>query len=390
MGYLIGMLLLLLSLPCTAKWFQGQASIEVSKLNFEETRAQAIKIAVANATVTSGSFIHIEEISLDGLLSSSKTSLQSFGNIRRVEILSEQLESDRFTVVVNVDVVQIETCEEAKYKKSVLVTLLPIKKLSQASYGQVYNLGQHITQRLSLLMANQANLHVVGTTEQPLVLNQINQASHSGDHWQQGAQYLHQRHDAQLILFGYIRDISLFSQEKAGLILDGVKTRRNFTIDLVLYDAVEQQVLVNRSYHSEADWPYPDNYRADLNNSLFWRGDFGRVVINTLQSIAEQMQSEAVCLPMYARVVEQDSQHVYVSVNKAQGVNEADIFNLIKRREFSTSSQGSSRYFLNKVSGGLLSATRVNHQLTQLSSVSGKLNADSTLGDFVTPVITSR
>ena len=269
---LMGVILLLLPLSTGATWFQGQASIDIEELDIEDARVQAIKLAVVNATLTSGTFVHIEEISLDGLLTSSKTSLQSYGNIRRVEILSEQLEHDRLTVVVNVDVAQTNLCAESKYKKSLLVTFLPLKNVNQATYGQIYNFGQHVTQRLASSLANQSNLHLIGTTERPLI-SALDHRHLQTTNWQERAQFLHQEHGAQLILFGYVRDISLFSQEKEGLILDDVKIRRNFTLELVLYDAVEQQVVMNRSFHDEGNWPYLDNYNADQKKSVCRRAE---------------------------------------------------------------------------------------------------------------------
>lgn len=371
--------------PSHAQWIQGQASMPISTIGYEEIRTQTIKNAVANASVSSGTFIHLEEISLNGLLTSSKTTLQSYGNIRQVEIISETVEQDVLTVVVKVNIAQMASCEEARFKKSLLVTLLPLKKPKQAAHGQLYNLGRHVTNRLSTLLSTQENIFVRGITNQPLVSAKEPLPLQSNS-WRDTAQYLQGQHDSQLILLGFIQDISLFDQSKEGIIFDDVKTRRNFTLSLILYDAIEQKILLNESYHGESDWPYQDHYSADMNNSLFWRDNFGRMVINTLSGVAEDIQEKTVCVPLYARVVEQDKKHLYISVNKNQGINETDTFSLIQQREFS-SFNGVNRRFLNNDGSGIYSATKVNQELTQLTGPLSSKFTHHALGDIVTPTL---
>ena len=373
----------LISFNLSAKWYQGQATVPVSTFNLEEGRTYAIKAAIANATLQSGSFISIEEITLDGLLTSSKTTLTSHTSIRRVEILSEQLLDETLKVTVNVDVAQVENCPEAKYKKSLLVSLMALSSPRQAAQGNIFNLGQHVTSKLAEQLATQAGIYVNGVVMSPVLsIDQLNTIKLST--LQSKGDYLQQSYGSQLVLLGYIRDIGLFSQQKKGLILDDSKNRRNFTLELVLYDTVYQQILLKQSYHGEADWPYDDSYSADLTNSLFWRNNFGRMIINTLSHAVTDVQDKVSCLPMFARVLQQSPRGLYIDAKQVQGINQYDRFELVKRHEI-LDYQSNTQVMLMPEKTQTFKASQVNPVLAELVP-SEETQLTSVVGDYVIPI----
>ena len=65
----------------SAVWYQGNAQLAVNGADLNAIRVAAIKNAIADASFQHGIMITAKDISLDGLLQSSKTELRSEGKI---------------------------------------------------------------------------------------------------------------------------------------------------------------------------------------------------------------------------------------------------------------------------------------------------------------------
>ena len=138
----------LFSQSALAVWYQGNAQLAVDGADLNVIRAAAIKNAIADASFQHGIMITAKDISLDGLLQSSKTELRSEGKIRRVEILSEEVVDDILHVYVKVDIEPLFDCSHDNYMRALLVTQLPVLKPAQASYGAIFDLGPQVSKRV--------------------------------------------------------------------------------------------------------------------------------------------------------------------------------------------------------------------------------------------------
>ncbi|MBB19404.1 MAG: hypothetical protein CMP20_08085, partial [Rickettsiales bacterium] len=149
LAYLLPILWLgLCNQQALAVWYQGNAKLAVDGVDLNVIRAAAIKNAIADASFQHGIMITAKDISLDGLLQSSKTELRSEGKIRRVEILSEEVIDDILHVYVKVDIEPLFDCSHDNYMRSLLVTQLPVLKPAQASYGAIFDLGPQVSKRV--------------------------------------------------------------------------------------------------------------------------------------------------------------------------------------------------------------------------------------------------
>jgi hypothetical protein len=320
-----------LSFTSQAQWYQGSARVHVGSFNFDQQRTMAIKRAIANASLLSSSFVSAENVSLDGLLISSKTVLKSENHIRRVEILNESIDNDVLSVTVKVDIDIFNGCDfERKLNKSLIVTQIPLLKQTQAAPGGLFDLGKQISKRFKQQLLSKESVAKIELLNQSLISTDFLDVD--SKYISQTARYLAGLHGSQFILFGYIRDVSLFEQVKDNLLIDDVSVRRNFTLNIYLYDALKSRVLLDKSYHQEADWPFDDTYVVDTNGSLFWRSHFGRTMLNTVSSAVVDINDSLICQPSVAQIVSKEKGQITINNGLQHGVKLGDVFELSKLR----------------------------------------------------------
>ena len=151
--------------------------------------------------------ITAKDISLDGLLQSSKTELRSEGKIRRVEILSEEVVDDILHVYVKVDIEPLFDCSHDNYMRALLVTQLPVLKPAQASYGAIFDLGPQVSKRVEQQLFSDELVAKVQLINQVFIPKSVLQEPTFG-YISDTARHLANQYHSQFVLFGYIREYS--------------------------------------------------------------------------------------------------------------------------------------------------------------------------------------
>ena len=384
-AYLLPILTLALySQHTLAVWYQGNAQLAVDGVDLNVIRAAAIKNAIADASFQHGIMITAKDISLDGLLQSSKTELRSEGKIRRVEILSEEVIDDILHVYVKVDIEPLFDCSHDNYMRALLVTQLPVLKPVQASYGAIFDLGPQVSKRVEQQLFSDELVAKVQLINQVFIPKSVLQEPTFG-YISETARHLANQYHSQFVLFGYIRDISLFEQTTKGLISDDVALRRNFTMQLYLFDAFNNKMLVNQSYHGEADWSFDATYPVDTYNSLFWRSDYGRVVLNTINSAVIDISNTLTCQKSLGQIIHKNNQQIVINIGSEMGVASGDRFQLIKS-EAIPGQNGDMFNILTNEDEHVLTVVSVDAQTATLTSKDASLFDNSNLFDLVSPL----
>ncbi len=364
-----------------ATWYQGSAQQQIEGGSLDEIRMITIKKAIANASLQSHSYISTEDVSLDGLLQSSKTIIRSQGDIRRVEVLSESIANDVLTVQVKVDIEPFDNCSRDNHTKKILITQFPLLKPTQASYGGIFNLGSQVSKRFEQQLMSSDNafspLLIDKNFLSPNSFQQINKRQAS-----KIAHYLGNEYSSQFVLFGFIRDISLFEQTKEQLIFDDTLQRRNFTFQLYLYDMFKDVMLLQKSYHGEANWQFANNGTVDTYNSVFWRSDYGRVILNTISNAIIDVTDKLKCQRSLAKVIEVNRDQVVINIGAQQGVKADDVFELIKQRTI-VHQDGENFSILNEGSQKTFKVMQLGEKITVLTSDSPSLILNTHLYDLV-------
>ncbi|MBU2980106.1 flagellar assembly protein T N-terminal domain-containing protein [Alteromonas sp. C1M14] len=319
-----------LPLAASAEWVQGESTLAVKDAPLDDVRLMAIKNAIADASFKAGSLITAEDVVLNGLLVSSKAEIHSTGRIQRVEILSETVEDEKLTVVVRVNITPIFSCESDKYSRTVLVTRFQLLKPRQAAYGDIYDFGQQISKRIEQQLMRQETSLSVQLMDKAFADTASFNALQPQMMYEKAA-YLAQTSGRQFIVFGFVRDISLFEQINIEDD-DDAALKRNFTLDVYVIDAFRNALLLQDSYHSEANWSYAEASAVDTHNSLFWRSEYGRVSLNTVNAAVSDISSAIACKASITQIVDKLPDGIVVAMGSDQGVSMGDSFSLLKKR----------------------------------------------------------
>lgn len=373
----------LLSAPCYATWYQGSALQDVGTFNFDEIRTKTIKRAIANAAIQSNTFIQVEDIVLDGLLQSSKTVLRSEGQIRRVEILNESVDNDVLSVTVKVDIKPLISCQRDHYAKSLLITQFPILKPTQAAEGAIFNIGMHTSKRFELQLNSQPKVFVSSLLNES-IMPENPQGNINQQYLKQVGRYLATEHNSQFILFGAIQDISLFEQVKEQILFDDVLLRRNFTLQLYLYDAIRGGMLLQKNYHGEGNWQYAQNHAVDTNNSLFWRTDYGRNMLHAISSAVTDINDALSCQQSLPQIINKSNGQLVINIGEKQGVKVGDEFEMVNRRLLQEAN-GQTHALLSVDHSRKLNVIEVHNHSAVLTSDSLSVINNSQIYNLVSP-----
>lgn len=363
---------------------QGQASMMVRDAPLDQVRVATIKNAVADASYKSGSMITAEDVMLNGLLVSSKAELRTAGRIQHVEIVSETLQNDELSVVVNVTLTPLFRCESDSYARTVLVSRFALLNSRQAANGDLYDLGLQVSKRfenqlssepetLNVRLLNEAFAEPARYAQMPLT------------EIRQKANYLARAHGRQFVIYGVVRDIGLFEQVTPGLLSDDVVLKRNFTLDVYVLDTFRQSVIHNESYHSEANWDFDPTQGVDTSNSVFWRSDYGRVVLNTVNLAVTDIANAVACEPSLTPILDKDGDRLLIGLGRADGVSLNDRFMLYKSRQ-SRRASDTGVAILQSLPSYRFEVVEVNAHTAVLSGDPIKVALSGDLFDYVAPV----
>jgi hypothetical protein len=374
---------ILLSPKCFSTWYQGNAEQYIGSTNFDEIRSQTIKRAIANATMKSNSFIQAEDVSLNGLMQSSKTLIRSEGQIRRIEILSESIDDEIFSVFVKVDIKPSISCNRDRYAKSLLIAQFQLLKPTQAAQGALFDIGIQTSRRFELQLNSQPKVFVSSLLNESFMTNN-SLGNINMQYLEDVGQYLATEHNSQFILFGAIQDISLFEQVKDQMLFDDVQLRRNFTFQLYLYDAIRGEILLKKNYHGEGNWKYALNHAVDTNNSVFWRTDYGRNMLHTISSAVTDVVDELSCQKSLPQIINVINGQLVINIGKKQGVKIGDEFEMVNRR-LQHGKNGRPYSLFSVEDSNKLNVIEVNNKSAVLKSDSLNVISNSKIYNFVRP-----
>lgn len=381
----MGLLCLMFCSSSYATWYQGTAQQALPTINYDlnAIRTTTIKKAITNASFKSGALISIESVVLDGLLQSSKSVYKNKGSIRRVEILSETINDNILTITVNVNVNSTIGCHQDEYSKSIIVAQFPLFRSLQASNGELFDIGSQVSRRLETQLREQdavSDVQLLNTTFASIEnLQKIDQ-----ENALENSYYLATKHSGQFIIFGYIQDVSLFEQVTDNLLIDDVALRRNFTFQLFLYDAFQSKILINSRFHGEANWNYDTHEKIDTHNSVFWRSDYGRVVLNTINDAVIDINDKISCQASFTQIIHQQNNEFTINLGSKHGVAIDDEFTIIKRMLIHDN-QNNPRPMLNPEKSTTLHVKRVSNNNAILVSDSNSFVGSNLLYDIVSP-----
>lgn len=127
---------------------------------------------------------------------------------------------------------------------------------------------------------------------------------------------------------------------------------------------------------------------VDTNGSLFWRSDFGRMMLNTVNSAVVDINDSLACQASIAQIVSIENNQIIINNGLQHGVKLGDVFELSKLRLIDQPN-GTILPVLNQDHLRHLHVIQVNSHSATLTSDSVSVIGSSQLFDLVTLVNSS-
>jgi hypothetical protein len=351
-----------------ADWYEatGQAIIEHG--NTPQARQHAIEDAVKRAALVAGARISSSQQVLNGILQNEQVGISSQGEIKRLQLMSENQNGNMLTVTVRADIeAEVSNCQGNSYRKPVLLSQIQLLSRQDASYGQLFTLGADTTTQLERHLRDYAPAALISpmtysVEPQQLVYPDTDRLFSSGN---------------QYMLLARINDLSL--GQTTSRFWQAEQKERFFALDVSLYDLFEQHLVYQQEYRTSAIWRYNSKTTLLTHGQAFWQLPYGKKIDQLLQAVAEDIQRQLQCQPLLSSIRRVENNQVMLELGKKHGLNTGDELQLFQLQRHPTS-PGIKRVMQDPLS---LIITDLTEQHAWASTSNAKLLQHIQQGDIV-------
>ena len=342
-----------------ATWYEsaGRATL----LDNEESIARnlAIQDALRQAMLYAGADVSSIQQLKQGLLQQDQLRIRSHGSVRDIQLIEEHQEDDYLYVTIRVDIVkEMAQCQGGETSKSIAITHFPLRQQQHATTGAIYKLTEQAPARL---------LERIQRRPGKLIASQL---LHNNGEWaaygqprpgqlSNGAeQWLNRQTDAQYILIGEIRDLSLDKFDTSWFGIVDKTPQRNFSLNLQLIQRYNGQQVWQQQYHVKAPWEFPIRQHVDVSSHEFWQSAFGQAIDRQLTKAFKDINAKLACEQSTGEIISVSSDRVTVNLGTGNGLQAGDVLKVLHQSSF-TDPQGRIRQQI-KISDGQLVVDKVH------------------------------
>lgn len=377
-------LVLVFAVTAEARVVEAQGSARIVNGDTDEARERAIKSALQQALLISGSSISSVQSIVNGVLSTNQTQISASGDIERVNIIREEVRDDRVVVLLQAEIWNRDnSCQADNYKVALTVVPFELSNREHGAFGQVWSLGKVAANRLTREIASRSDRIFVSHT---LSRNTgLNDALNRLNLEQLGmmAREIGMANDSQYVVFGLFDDLSMVEIERGWGYLDS-DYRRNYALTLYLLNASSGELLTRARVSDIEAWTYDRNEAVDVAANEFWDKPFGAALMTGIEDLAAGVRDQLRCKPTRGRVVWQQNNQIQFNLGEQHGVRVGDQLKVVHPSNF-VDNEGLYRQKW-QVSEFTVEVTQVQH-----NTAVAELNGDGILtnvqvNDWVIPV----
>ncbi|WP_417704926.1 flagellar assembly protein T N-terminal domain-containing protein [Rheinheimera aquimaris] len=316
----------LLSLPGQATWYEATGQAFITQGNVEQARQQAIDDAVKRAALAAGASVRSTQVVLNGVLQQEQLGVSSQGEIKQLQLITEQQQGDLITVTLRLDIEALgSSCEGNIYRKPLLLSQVQLHARQDAIYGQLFELGADVTNQLKLHMQDYSPAALVKPMQQSVTAQQLVYPD-TDRMFRQGNQY---------ILLAQINDLSL--GQSTNRFWQQAQKERFFSLQVSLYDLFEQHLVFQQEYRTSASWPYESKSTPASHSQAFWQMPYGQKIDHLLSAVAEDVQRQLQCEPLLSSIRQVKDNQVMLEIGKIHGLQPGDELQLFQLQRHPTS-----------------------------------------------------
>lgn len=387
-----GVWLLLLGLMPGLVWsaqrYEAEGRAIIEQGDVAKARQTAIDRALQQALEQREAILNSEQRLSDGELSSSLIRIQSRAKARNLKLLREQLTDTDIQVWISTELepVAASSCQAASnsYRKTLAVLNFPLNSPDGPEYAPIDNAARILPGKLGELMSQAqvlpaTHIRLYGDSQNApgLVTGQGRLTSAI-----QTAKQL----DTQFVLAGTLRTLAMrhpqqasagnwFNRGRDALGLgEAERYRRDFELQVFVYEGFSGQLVFERRYQTDGDWPFARHQQPALGNQAFWHSDYGQAVARQLTQVAADVQEFLACQAFMVRIHKVENRELYIRQGSLAGIRVGDRFEVRQIQALSGREPGSEQLLSASRATATVIQVQPEFSQLQLSQGSGQLN----------------
>ncbi|GAA5213849.1 flagellar assembly protein T N-terminal domain-containing protein [Corallincola platygyrae] len=331
-------LLLLLASPIShAMWYEAEGSATIYSGDIASARERATQQALKNALILAGGTVSSLQELAAGKIVNDQFQIRTSGTVRDVRVLSERRSGETLYISIHADLFpQSLQCESAAFKKSLLLTRFRLSDPTNARVGGIEQIGQEASQWLFD--------HLRAESQSSYPKRWLNQITHFTPAEFQSqrlvtpmlSREITRQTNTQVVLFAEIRDLSFNGEVPTRKWQEWVYSppERNFELMIHLVDGSSGELLLERSYHSQAPWDFPTDKRVSVASKAFWTSPYGGAVSDVLSQLQADLDMTLSCTPGRGRITHIANDLVEVDLGHSNGLRIGDKLTLLHRMTY--------------------------------------------------------
>ena len=312
-----------------AQWYESTGHASIKNGDISGAKSAAIKDAITQALVFSGARVSSMQTLVDGVLTQDQLKINSHGEIQKIEMISEDRKADQFAITLRLDIFpQQEHCPANQFTKFVAITQTQLNNREQAKMGQIFDINKATSEALYKTL-NQSAMNAKPTAYFNFPIRVGEFFNQQYDYSNALLEEISSRSNSQYVLLSQIVDISNGDKLNNSYAFWQDETyQRSYKIDFALFDGTTYERMWQKSYRSQAIWPFEKTAIIDVFSDKFWSSDYGQNIADINQTVSYDLQAAMACLETQGKILHIENNKLIINLGKAHGIEKGQRLNI--------------------------------------------------------------
>lgn len=312
-----------------AQWYESTGHASIKNDDISGAKSAAIKDAITQALVFSGARVSSMQTLVDGVLTQDQLKINSHGEIQKIEMISEDRTANQFAITLRLDIFpQQEHCPANQFTKFVAITQTQLNNREQARMGQIFDIDKATSEALYKTLSQSAmNAKPTAYFNFPIRVSEFFNQQY--DYSNALLEEISNRSNSQYVLLSQIVDISNSDKLNNSYAFWQDETyQRSYKVDFALFDGTTYERLWQKSYRSQAIWPFEKTAIIDVYSEKFWSSDYGQNIADINQTVSYDLQAAMACLESQGKILHIENNKLIINLGKAHGIEKGQRLNI--------------------------------------------------------------
>lgn len=309
-----------------ADWFEATGQAPIRQGNQNEAKTRATEDAVRRALLYAGVSISSVQKVTNGLLTQDDVILQSQGEVRQIQLLSEQRVGGVMEVTIRADIFpQQQQCYAAHYKKALVISPFSLRHSQHSIVGDLQSLGQVSAEKVYRQLQDLSTSTLTQWYDNPLLARRLTE--------QERGSLLRQTNSDYLVTAS-IDDVSLGERSDMNLrFWSDARRDRFFHMRLQLQQLSTGRVLFQQEYRTQARWDFRQRTTISPQHHRFWQTTYGEAVQRVLNAAVVDIDDAMRCEPFQAAITDVGNNRIRLAAGQNVGVQTGTELTILFRQE---------------------------------------------------------